>query len=835
MRILPSIKYSGLTVVLGRSSRFDKKGLISGYAGTIFDTYLLPLARQEIEIRTSDEVWPLIEGTKTILLLGPESMKLYPRAGALNDARGNPISKDGIVYIPTYSPQDACDRKDYDSEGGGDDETDDDNQDEGDIKSHGTTKRRNWKWWMFNDIKKAIRLNKLGGIKHNPFSYFTSDIYPDIKEVIGQLTSTKGEKLFLDLETSKRQVATCFGFNFSNSNKVFVVPWKKYNNTLAYDPQQARQFIQAITVAMHNNTVVCHNAGFDLLVLCWRYKVPLPHDIIDTMLYWHRCYPEIEKSLGHLISYFLDLPFHKDEGANYNPTTLEAEIALFNYNAKDIITMRLLTQPLINECTKLGSLESAKRACSYLRPYLTATMRGIRLDLEKFKNRFTELDLKKEQLGRCIATIVGRPDFNPRSYKQVGNYLYKDLNIPCPDAENPTNSKTLQKVLLKNPIPSIRLITQVKRTGKLASSLKYRLWQDSFTGEYNRATTGYGIGVTDTFRLGSRAIFKYKSGATVEEKIGFGTNLQNQKKEMRDLMIADEGKKIGQIDQRGAEALVMAYLCRYGRFRELFLVGIKSHIFVGLHVFKDAWKKLVTEPSVIDDLCLLNPIQLKAHKNFEEVAKLIASSDEWPARERYYFIAKMICHAANYDMKAPTFQTNVLDKSEGAIVLTMEQCREFLVLYHTLFPEIHEYHLETRNELTKTRILSNLFGEPRRFNGEFGDDLYKAGYAFKPQSTVGQITNIAFMELQGEIDAQKHRDTGLELLKNDHDSIAFQFDNNDQAEQKACKEVAAKLNRKLTTARGESFYMQTDCATGYNLRPYKKGINEHGLRGFILN
>lgn len=839
----PLLNYCGLTIVLGKPSRFDKVKLLSGYAGQVFDGYLSPLVRESINIVCSSDysVSSLPPATKVVLLLGDESLIHYPsydkNTSTINDARGNPVrcENTGITFIPSYAPQDALDRKDYEGDyhnENNEEQADDENQGEADsdIKSHGVTKRRNWKWWLYNDVKKSLRLLKQGGVCKNPYDDFSIDIYPDIENVTEVLKATKGTYLYLDLETSQRQVATCFGINFSNSNNVFVVPWKKYNNLLAYDPQVARRFIQALCVAMHNNTVVCHNASFDLLVLCWRYRIPLPRYVHDTLLLWHRCYPEIEKSLGHLISYFLDLPYHKNEGG-YNPKTLEAEQQLFRYNAKDIITMRLLHPMLLAEAKRLGSLDSGLRACRMLRPYLTATMRGIKLDVEKFKKRFDELDLKREQINRCLQTIVGIPTFNPRSPKQVSEYLYRDLNIPCPNLNEPTNSKTLLKVTLNHNIQSVKLISLVKKTGKLASSLKYRLWADCFTGEYDRATTGYGIGVTDTFRLGSRAIFKFKRGATIEEKLGYGTNLQNISKAQRDLVCCDYGKKLGQVDQAGAEALIVAYLCRLGKFRQLFLNGIKSHVFVGLHVFKSEWKLRVDQPARIDYLCTLTPPQLKADEYFNKVVKpLIASSDEWPAKERYYFIAKMVCHAANYGMKAPTFQTNVLEKSEGAIVLTRGQCEAFLTLYHGLFPEIHEWHLDVRNTLMKTRVLKNLFDEPRRFNGAFDDELWKSAYAFVPQSTVGQITNIAFTEIQEGLDDRKidsDRSIGLELLQNNHDSILFQF--NDGQATGAFPIVTAAMNRRLVSPRGEEFFMRTECQSGKNWRPFKRTYNEEGL------
>lgn len=829
----PKFNYCGLTVMLGKPSRFDTKELLSGHAGQVFKSYLHPLNLDTVDIRTSDNV-SLLPNTKVVLLLGDESLtRHYPSGGKinLNDARGNPEVNpyNNVVYLPSYAPQEAFDFKaEYEA---GEDADEESGEGEEDIKGHGTTKRRNWRWWLLNDAKKAIRILNNGQLCTSSSDLYNTRLYPDINEAIEELLSKRDEQLFLDTETAKRQILTCVGFNFSSSKDVFVVPWKRYNNTLMYDDRLCRRFIQALAVAMGRNEVVCHNASYDLLVLCWKYKIPLPRRVFDTMLAWHRCYPEVEKSLGHLISYFLYRPFHKNDGV-YEPHNPQQEEQLYNYNAKDIITMREIYPALKEELVKCKAVESAAWANRMVRPYLTATLRGIKTDTKEFCQRYDMLELKRVQVNRCIGIITGRPDMNVRSWQQKKQYLYEDLKLPCPDDDAPTSSKTLLRLLTKKTVPSVKLMLLSTRTSKLASSMKFRLWPDLLTGEYNRFTGGYNIAGTDSFRLGSRAIFKYKRGDT-DAKLGYGTNLQNQKKEQRTLIKPDFGLKLGQVDQAGAEALIVAYLCRHARFRELFLNGIKSHVFVALHVFRDVWTKRIGSEEVLAQLCNCNPRELKSHPRFKEVEKLIKESDNWPAKERYYFIAKMICHASNYGMKFPTFQINVLEKSDGAVELSIPQCKNFLELYHRLFPEIEQWHAEIRDELIKTRVLFNLFGEPRRFNDHFGDNLWKSAYAFKPQSTVGQITNYAFTEIQelcdiGGSEEFPIREWYFSLLQNNHDSILFQF--KPEFEKQVCKMVTGYIERALVSPRGEQFKMKSECQVGYNWCPEKKIINPDGLK-----
>jgi len=820
----PTLPYCGLTIILDKPSRFDTEKLISGWVSNSFDNFLHPIVREECEIRTLDEQSSLLPDTKVILGLGEGCIGvLASKDSSLNEIRGYPLSYQGRNLILSYAPQDAYDRRDYEAEE--DDSETADN--EGAIKGHGKTRRRNWRWWLMQDIRRALKLLREDVAFPNPdwpIKYVPPDeVQLDI--LINILKIGKGAELYLDIETDKNKCLTCLGLGWTREGGhqyVYVIPWKTYAGNTYYSADLYRRFIQALTVAMHNNTVVLHNSMFDLFILCYFYKIPFPPKVFDTMLSWHRCYPELEKSLGHLLSYLIWLPYHKSEGI-YNPRNLAEDKQLWNYNAKDIIAMMELKPALEAEIARLDVQKSVDFVNSMVRPYLTMMYHGMKINIPKMLDRFTELDFKKTQLDRCLNIVAGH-DLNPRSPKQVRDYLYQERGLECLNDKAPTNEKTLLKLLTKHEetIPSVRIILENRGTGKTASALKFNLY-DRTTGNYNRLTCAYGLANTDTFRLASRALLKFK-----EDK-GFGTNCQNWDKKQRDLIEADEGKLLLQADQAGAEALIVAYLCANGNFRALFLNGIKSHVFVGLHVFKNAWKKRVKYPGMLDILCTLNPKNLKIHPYFKEVELLIKDSDNWEAKERYYFIAKMICHASNYGMKAPTFQMNVLQKSDGAVALSLQECKMFLGLYHSLFPEIEQWHAHIRKQLEQTRVLKNLFGEARRFMEPTGEDLFKQGYAFIPQSTVGEITNRAVVFLQNQLDNGGYRDNmKLDLLQNGHDSILAQCCPAYSAE--ACDMLKRSLEQDLVAPDGTRFKMRAEVSVGGNWGPYNEKKNPSGLK-----
>lgn len=338
-----------------------------------------------------------------------------------------------------------------------------------------------------------------------------------------------------------------------------------------------------------------------------------------------------------------------------------------------------------------------------------------------------------------------------------------------------------------------------------------------------RNTTQYVVSGTNTFRLASRSILKL-----------YGSNLQNIEKSARRIYHADAGKLLIQVDQKGAEAVIVAYLVRDANFRKLILNKIKAHIFVGLHIFADEWQKEIDKGNAGKDLkCSIKelvdtPIEnLRKNPYWNEVSDLIQSSDNWPSARRFYYIAKQICHSSNYGIGPQRFCLNTLEKSKGKIVLQKKDAEKFLSFYHSMFPEIREWHSEVIEQVKTTNYLFNLFGFPRYFfhKGELDTQDFKEMYAFVPQSTVATINNIAYTQVQTRIEDEK---LDLDLLGNTHDSYVG------QAKEENALEMARVLKRhmeqELTSPRGEKFRMGAEVSIGFNWGPYDEKKNPLGLK-----
>ncbi len=342
-------------------------------------------------------------------------------------------------------------------------------------------------------------------------------------------------------------------------------------------------------------------------------------------------------------------------------------------------------------------------------------------------------------------------------------------------------------------------------------------------------TTLHNQAGTITFRRSSSAIcLNWKQG------IYCGSNLQNLSKPLKKIYHAKKGYKLCQVDQSGAEALIMAYLCREGSFRKLFLNNIKPHVFVGLHLFKNIWSQKINEHQLdikfdINELINCKIEDLKKHPRWKEIDELIKSSDNWSASERYYYIAKQICHASNYGVGDRMFCINTLEKSEGKIVIEINKAQEYLNFYHMLFPEIREYHREIEQQVIATKTLYNLFGFPRLFSEEITSKSLKECYAFIPQSTVGCITAIAFTKLQQFIE---DNNLSWDILADTHDSYLVQCPKDEAMD---CITIMKSfMEQDLISPRNEKFKMKAECAIGVNWLSYDENKNPLGMKGIEI-
>ncbi len=332
-----------------------------------------------------------------------------------------------------------------------------------------------------------------------------------------------------------------------------------------------------------------------------------------------------------------------------------------------------------------------------------------------------------------------------------------------------------------------------------------------------RNTCAWGIGTANTFRNESRALFKRGNAK------GIGTNLQNPSDRICQLYEAQTGYSLVQADQSGAEALIVAYLCRAGNYRMLFDYGIKPHTFIALRAFPSEWYKHFNRDD-IDSLCHTSIKNLPYHPKWKEVANFIKDANPVGGQGLQYFLGKKAAHSFNYQKQPGTFIFDILKESEGKIVLSLKEGQYIYGIYHSLFSEIQEWHREQAAYLRTTRELRNLFGFPRKFYGPFTDKFFREAISFIPQSTVGTITNLAFCEVQKFIE---ENNLDWNMLNNKHDSIMLEAPESEALI--AAEILQASLKKDLVSPTGVKFQMRSEVSIGKNWSKCSKS-NPDGLK-----
>lgn len=219
-----------------------------------------------------------------------------------------------------------------------------------------------------------------------------------------------------------------------------------------------------------------------------------------------------------------------------------------------------------------------------------------------------------------------------------------------------------------------------------------------------------------------------------EDELGKGSHLQNvpgasvsngdqYHVNVRKMFIPDEGNVLIEADKKQGEVMIVAWLANDVRMKEVFKTGGDIHRRNASYIFKK-----------------------------DEAA--ISSS------ERY--LAKRMVHASNYGMGINTMATYCnISRSEA------QECQK---MYFDAFPSIATWQWKVREEVKKTRVLTNPFGRRRIFFDRMSDELFREAYAFVPQSTLVDDVNRSMIEMFMMYEPK------LQLLHQGHDSLLWQTD-----------------------------------------------------------
>lgn len=598
-------------------------------------------------------------------------------------------------------------------------------------------------------------LTKVNRIRQNDFNFkfptYNFELNPSFNQIMARLDWFEKHldlMYTVDVETP-HGILSCFGIAWSRSDAI-CIPLIKGNGSSIWSLQQEMQLFRRLAEVMPKMNLNNQNFMFDWEVLM-RHGIHLTIPKWDPMLMHHCLYSDLSHKLNDITSIYTDIEYYKeDEREASGPRKGSAlfagkELDHWKYNALDCVAAWWSIDELILELEEENMMDVYNRLyVNLFKPLLDMNMRGVRVDVNKLKIHRTDLESKNEQILKQLATSAGR-DVNPNSTKDVPKLLYSDMGMEPYKTHGKvsSNEKNLRKLAHKYQVDEPLLIIEFRQNRREMSLFSEENIVNS------RLHTQFSLGRAATGRLSSR-----------KDVGGRGMNLQNVKRgEQRKFFLPEDGCLLVGADQKQADARCVAWLSRDPKMCRV----IES-----------------------DSIHLANSENIFGQRITKDDPR--------------YHLAKSLVHAGNYGIGFFEFARNINKPNAEAKML--------LELYHRTYPGIKDtFHKFVQDEIQKCRMLHNPLGRRQVYFGRIDNETYKKGYAFIPQSTVGDINKLALAFMD------KH--FGLKYIPflELHDGLYFSVPPNDV---KGAKEALIEAYSTEFEIWGEKHTIPIDISVGEN-------------------
>ena len=339
-------------------------------------------------------------------------------------------------------------------------------------------------------------------------------------------------------------------------------------------------------------------------------------------------------------------------------------------------------------------------------------------------------DGPERRCERCGVSRMKLSEFNPSSNPQCMHLLYElhaVKKLANKDGEVAMDDDILERIgkqtkLLHNITEAIRDIRdQKKQIGFLGA----KLTPDA------RYPSSFNVGAAWTGRASSS-----------KNPFGLGGNLQNVAEQHRHIFVADPGYEMFYADLKQAESLAVAYLAEDPEYIRAHKTG-DTHTFVS----RLLWPDMPWTGDLVQDKAL---------------AKSLPEWDPVPGHD-FRFQAKRIQHGSNYGLTP--FGIAMIAH------IPVRIASEAQLRYFHHFPFIRKWQKSIAKEVEGSEALINAVRRRIRLFGRPWDaHTYKQGLAYKPQSLVADILDLAIFRVWDRFDPQL-----LQLLAQVHDAILGQF------------------------------------------------------------
>ena len=589
----------------------------------------------------------------------------------------------------------------------------------------------NYEWKLYFqtvlDLRKALRHSESSAMPESKQLLYPNVSARQFIEYMEMLIEhPEYDKLSVDVETIQpgshiEELGLSHDPNFGMS--IFILKGR----APALPEKDELMLWQTFARLIEKKKIVMQNGAYDTGVL-WHNNHILVEDIwMDTLIAAHICWPELPRDLGFLGSICLDVKPWKGSSKTQE------------YNPADAANTLGIAEVLLEEIKRQGSLEQFAFEMSLIPVSLMLQLQGIKVDREKQKELTEKWIAERAKLKALLDEQIGR-EINFNSSKQMCQLLYVELGLPVQykrrkSVDEPRTMtvdasalRALSRLVPDNPI--FNLIIAYKK-----ADLLVRQFLDIELSPEGKVHTSYNItGASsddeeDTKKT-KRSFGRWSSSASIILPYGSG-NLQNIPSEARKMYRADPGWKIVQADYSQAEAVVVAHL-----------TGDQKLI----KMFYDSFGLSKTEKKVYD-----------IHKM--TIANMLGIDVSQVTAEQRT-AGKTIRHATSYSA-GPLVLANRLG-------IKMGDAKKLMELYHKANPNLRMWYQQIQEELKRSRTLVNLLGRKHRFLDRWGDSLFRSAYSYIPQSTVGDLLNLALLKIYH---GQKALPFEINILLQLHDAV----------------------------------------------------------------
>lgn len=531
-----------------------------------------------------------------------------------------------------------------------------------------------------------------------------------------------------DIETYMG-IPTCISFCFDGKESccIPILDWNIDFATRAVMLSSVAKFLESPIPKINQNI------KYDLGKL-ERYGFKVSNIVGDTMLAASCIYPEFPKNLGLLTSIYTDLPYHKDEGKEYDPKTDKRD-KFYLYCAKDSLATHQIITKQSEDLKEQGTTEIYSQLIKCLPIFRQMEKTGILIDGEKRE----ELQAKYESKFRIeqskIRMIVDDPKYNPLSWIQTQHIVYEVLKfkplkvvIKVDKEGNEKETGETGEEILDNLFvfgtpgikddklarDALKIIINCRKLHKVIELVNLPIYPDDrFRGEWNLGGTKNGR--TSTGKCTDEVIRFDEKGKIEIAKLGFAMHNLGKHgfsidgidfgRDIRNMFIADNGYTFIEIDLSQAEARVDAVLANNIDILSVFDGP------VGIHKTTGSWVYGVP------------PEEIKKNVLVEGVDR--------------YHMSKTVRHAGERNMTPPRL-----------VLMTQRplgECKIILDTFHKFQPEIRQtFHYDIRDAINKTRRLVAPNGRCRDFFDRVDEHTYNEAISYLPQVIVGDQMKFTF-------------------------------------------------------------------------------------------